>query len=155
MKRIFLYLLLLAACVSCKQNDWVDWKAQNEAFLLDNKTKPGIQTTATGLQYRVLYEGNVYDVRPNTTSTIKVDYTLKLINGYVIEQSNDVTLSMSTVIDGFAEGLRKIHVHGDVELYIPWDIGYGKDGSGTEGTISHIPPYSTLLYTVHLSAVNN
>ena len=155
MKKILFYCLIALAFISCKQNDWMDWKTQNEVYLLQNKTKDGIQTTASGLQYRIVYEGNVYDVRPNSTSSVVVDYSLSLINGAVVDKSTNASLSLSSCIKGFVEGLKKIHVHGDIELYIPWDLGYGADGSGTEGSSIYIPPYSTLVYRIHLSSVNN
>mgnify|MGYP002865566669 CR=1 FL=1 len=93
------------------------------------------------MQYRIIYPGNIYDVRPNTSSVVKVDYTFSLINGHVIEQRDDITLSLSSVVDGFAEGLRKIHVHGDVEIFVPSDLGYGEEGNGSEGANTFIPPY--------------
>jgi len=77
-----------------------------------------------------------------------------------------VSLNLSTTISGFAEGCNKVHNNGDIELFIPAYLGYdqtkyesndyGKaEGSGTEGTQTYIPPYSTLIYTVHICSVTN
>ena len=149
---------------SCKQNDWADWKVQNEVWLENNKNQPGVQVSSTGLQYKIIADPTPNDARPNTTSTIVCDYTAKLINGYQVDAANYVALSLSSTIPGFTEGCRKIHNNGDIELYIPAYLGYDytkyqndeydeAEGFGTEGTQSYIPPYSTLIYTVHICAI--
>ena len=71
---------------------------------------------------------------------------------------------MSNLVSGFSEALRKIHKNGDIEIYIPYYLGYDEEvfsndkivdaeGNGTEGTQSYIPPYSVMIFTVHLSDV--
>ena len=100
----------------------------------------------------------------NQTSTIICDYTVRLINGYKVDGGNYVTISLNNVIPGFYEGCHKIHNNGDIELFIPAYLGYdyakyqsndyeGAEGYGTEGTQGYIPPYSTLIYTVHICSV--
>ena len=161
---ILAFTILAFTFTGCKENDWTDWKTQNEMWLENNKSQDGIQVSSTGLQYRIIADPTPYDACPNTTSTVVCDYKLKLINGNQIDAANNVALSLSNVIAGFAEGCHKIHVNGDIELFIPAYIGYDKskydsgdydtaEGYGTEGTSSYIPPYSTLIYTVHLCAV--
>ena len=61
---------------------------------------------------------------------------------------------VSDFVPGFSEGLKKMHEFGIYEFYIPYDLGYGIDGTGLEGTSSHIPPYSTLIFRVELKRVN-
>lgn len=154
-------MLLLA---SCKENKWAEWKVQNEMWLEHNKTQPGVKVTSSGLQYKVVADPTPQDARPNTTSTIVCDYTVKLINGYRVDGGNSVRLDLSSTISGFAEGCHQIHNNGDVELYIPAYLGYDAvkfstneygdaEGYGTEGTQSYIPPYSTLIYEIHLCGV--
>ncbi len=156
MKHKLLILILPFILFSCKEDNWMDWKVQNEIWLENNlRSDSTIQMTADSLQYKIIYAGIQSDVRPQATSTIYCDYRLRLINGYQVDAAQDAALSMSNVIAGFAEGLKKIHVHGDIMLYIPWQLGYGSEGNGTEGTGSYIPPYSTLIYEVHLNGVNN
>ncbi len=149
---------------SCKKNDWTDWKVQNEIWLENNKSQPGVQTSSTGLQYRIIADPTPSDARPNTTSTIICDYTVKLINGYIVESNNNVSLSLSNTIPGFSEGCHKVHNNGDIELFIPAYLGYDyakyeaneyseAEGYGTEGTQGYIPPYSTLIYTIHIGGV--
>jgi len=163
-KGLFTVLVLMALLTGCKENKWIDWKTQNEIWLENNKTQPGVVVTSSGLQYKIIADPTPQDAQPNTTSTIVCDYTLKLINGYTVDSYNGAALSLSSVIPGFAEGCHKIHNNGDIELYIPAYLGYDyskydsdeyydAEGSGTEGTQTYIPPYSTLIYTVHICSV--
>ena len=159
--------LSLFLCPSCKENKWIDWKVQNEIWLEHNKTQPNVKTTASGLQYKIMADPGAAngEAKPNLTSTVICDYTLKLINGFVIQSAKGATLYLPNMIPGFSEGCHKIHCHGDIELYIPAYLGYDYDkyesnkyndaeGSGTEGTTGYIPPYSTLIFTIHLCGVS-
>ena len=164
------FILILIPCSllltpSCKQNNWLDWKTQNELWLEENKELPDIKTTSTGLQYRIIADPTPNDARPNSTSTIICDYTVKLINGYQVDGGNYVSMNLNSTIPGFTEGCHLIHNNGDIELYIPSKLGYDNqnytagteydaEGYGTEGTQSYIPPYSTLIFTVHLCGVS-
>ena len=162
-----LCLLSIVLClVGCKQNKWADWKTQNELWLENNKTKDSVQVSPTGLQYKIIADTMAYygEARPNLTGTIICDYTVKLINGYQVDGGKYVSLALANTIPGFAEGCHMIHNHGDIELYIPAYLGYDNskhttndyynaEGLGTEGTQAYIPPYSTLIYTVHICAI--
>ena len=163
---IFAFTICSLFLTSCKENNWADWKVQNELWLENNKTQPGVQVSSTGLQYRIIADPTPQDARPNSNSTIVCDYKLKLINGNQIDAGNNVALSLSNTISGFAEGCHKIHNNGDIELFIPAYLGYDKakydsneyekaEGFGTEGTQSYIPPYSTLIYTIHICGVSD
>ena len=149
---------------SCKTNSWTEWKVQNEMWLAANKTKPGVQTSSTGLQYKIIEDPTPQDAKPNKNSVIICDYTVKLINGYQVDGGNNVSLALANTIPGFQEGCHKIHSNGDIELYIPAYLGYdyskyqsneynAAEGYGTEGTQGFIPPYSTLIYTIHICGV--
>lgn len=148
----------------CKQNNWLDWKTQNDLWLENNKRQANVQVTSTGLQYQIIADPTPQDARPNATSTIVCDYTLKLINGYVVQSANNASLYLPSSVPGFAEGCHKIHNNGDIILYVPAYLGYdyekyqtgsygSAEGLGTEGTQLYIPPYSTLIFTVHLCSV--
>lgn len=154
--------LIALSLFGCKENKWADWKVQNEIWLAYNMSKPGVQVSSTGLQYRIIADPTPQDAQPNESSTIICDYSVKLINGYVVSSAKGATLSLSNTIPGFTEGCSKIHVNGDIELFIPAYLGYDyekynsdkyneAEGFGTEGTQSYIPPFSTLIYTVHIS----
>ena len=116
------------------------------------------------MQYKIIADPTPQDAQPNTTSSIVCDYKVSLINGNQLEAYNGVSLSLSSTIPGFSEGCHKIHVNGDIELFLPAYLGYdyskyqsndyGKaEGTGTEGTSSYIPPYSTLIYKIHICAI--
>lgn len=162
-KYIILLVAMMAIMSGCKRNEWLDWKAENVAWLEQNKLNhaddPYFHISSTGLQYRITYEGNIYDARPSATSSVICTYEGRLINGARFD-GGTAQFTVSQLIPGFAEGLKKIHNHGDIELYIPYTLGYSKeagmdtDGTGSEGTSGYIPPYSTLIFTVHLGAVN-
>lgn len=152
---IIILAALTLALVSCKQDNWTDWKTQNQMWLAANASKDGVQTSKTGLQYKILYPGNTSDAKPDDESTIVCTYTGKLINGYQFDSSVGASLPVSSVVDGFAEGVKKIHNHGDIELYIPYDLAYGDSLRGVEGSLSAtmIPPYSTLIFNIHIHAI--
>ncbi len=159
MKRIIKIVFLSAVVLmsGCKANDWMDWKAQNEIWLEQNKAQEGIQVTSSGLQYKILYPGNPTDAHIGSTSTVTVKYKGQLINGKVFDQADEASFLVSQVVAGFAEGLKKMHVMGEAELYIPWDLGYGADGTeASETSSAFIPPYSTLIFHVEVkSAYSN
>ena len=158
-------VIALFALAGCKQNNWIDWKTQNEIWLQANKSKPGVKCTDSGLQYKVIADPTPQDAQPNSTSTVVCDYTLRLINGCEIQTASNAELYLPQMIPGFIEGCHKIHNNGDIELYIPAYLGYDyskyesdeyneAEGYGTEGTQSYIPPYSTLIYEIHICSVS-
>lgn len=138
----------------------MNWKLQNELWLEQNALRyqddPHFHILESGLQYRILAPGNPTDAKPSDASTVVCTYEVHLINGHRIDKGTEVSLPLSSTIVGFREGLKKIHAHGDIELFIPQELGYKEEGNGTEGSQSSafIPPYSTLIYTIHLQAVN-
>lgn len=168
-RKFIVYCLLFILCgvTGCKQNNWIDWKTQNEVWLLNNKQQADIQVTSTGLQYRVISDPTPQDARPNVTSTVICDYSVKLINGYYLQKDvKYASIPLSNAIPGFAEGCHLIHNNGDIELFIPASLGYdyeaysagnpdNAEGSGTEGTQSYIPPHSALIYTIHICGVSD
>ena len=161
MKKLGYILVLLLTLSSCKQENYLDWKSMNEAWLEYNKTQPGVVTTSTGLQYKQLNPSpNPTEARPNYSSTVIVDYKLYLISSYggysignLLQEGTETAFSMQNVVPGFSEGLHLMHVHDDFVLYIPYQLGYGVDAVGTEGYFGYIPPYSTLIYEVYLKAM--
>lgn len=160
MKKIFIILSIALCVLGCKKNEWMDWKTQNELWLAENAKQEGVVTTPTGLQYKVIHPGNPTDTRPQSTSTVVVDYEGTLITGYVFDRSKGATMAMANVVAGFSEGLKHIHSGGDIEIYVPWDLGYldsagESEAQGTEGTSSYLPAYSTLIFKVHLISSMN
>jgi len=124
-------------------------KAAGEKFLAENKTKEGVQTTASGLQYKIITAGN--GVKPKATDTVKVHYTGKLLDGKVFDSSvqrgEPVEFPVSGVIPGWVEALQLMPQGSKWEVYIPSDLAYGPTGNQA------IPPSSTLIFEVELLEV--
>lgn len=152
-KLLSLLMVIVLVC-GCKQENWLDWKLQNELWLQNNAKKEGVITTPTGLQYKCIEKGWEHSTRPDDAKLVIIDYTGSLINGYVFDSAQAASGYVSDFVAGFSEGLKKMNQFGEYEFYIPYNLGYGNAGAGTEGTSSHIPPYSTLKFRVYLHSVN-
>ena len=123
---------------------------QNEKFLADNKSKAGVNTTASGLQYEVVKMGT--GEKPTTESMVQVHYTGTLIDGTEFDSSvkrnQPAEFPVSGVITGWTEALQLMPVGSKFRLYIPQDLAYGENGAGDV-----IKPYSTLIFDVELISV--
>ena len=152
MKITNIVLLLLGMVVlnSCKQDNWMDWKTQNELWLAENAKKEGVKTTHTGLQYKCIDPGEPNTPRVDNAKIVRINYSGRLITGYEFDANSNYEGYVSSFVPGFSEGLKLMKEFGVYELYIPYELAYGIEGSGTEGTSSHIPPYSTLIFRVEL-----
>lgn len=126
-------------------------KKEGVDFLAANKTKEGVNVTASGLQYKVLSSGT--GKMPTAESSVTVHYTGKLIDGTVfdssVERGEPATFGVSQVISGWTEAMQLMHEGDKWELYIPYELGYGERGAGAQ-----IPPFSTLIFEVELIKVN-
>ena len=151
--KILSLLCVVLLVSSCKQNNWLDWKTQNELWLEQNTQREGVITTPTGLQYKCIFAGHPTSARPDDAKMVEIQYSGKLINGYQFDASDEYVGYVNSFVAGFSEGLKKMNEFGIYECYIPYDLGYGIDGTGTEGTSSYIPPYSTLIFYVELKDV--
>jgi FKBP-type peptidyl-prolyl cis-trans isomerase len=127
-------------------------KDEGTAFLEQNKTQPGVKTTASGLQYKIITEGT--GKTPEPTSSVTVHYTGKLINGFVfdssVERGEPATFRLNKVVRGWTEGLQLLREGGKAMLYLPYELGYGERG----GAGGQIPPYAVLIFEVELIKVN-
>jgi len=125
--------------------------AEGKAFLEANAQKEGVQSTASGLQYRVVQEGT--GATPADTSSVTVHYTGKLVDGTVFDSSlkrgEPTTFGVNQVIAGWTEGLQLMKEGAKYEFYIPYNLAYGERGAG-----GAIPPYATLIFEVELISVN-
>jgi FKBP-type peptidyl-prolyl cis-trans isomerase len=121
--------------------------AEGKAFLDANKAKPGVQTTASGLQYQILEEGK--GEQPKATDTVKVNYTGTLIDGKKFDASADhggpVEFPLNRVIKGWGEGFQLLKVGSKAKLFIPAELAYGEQSPDPT-----IPPNSTLIFEVEL-----
>jgi FKBP-type peptidyl-prolyl cis-trans isomerase len=122
-------------------------KSKGEKFLADNKNKPGVKTTPSGLQYTVISEGT--GPKPTASSTVKVHYTGKLIDGTTFDSSVDrgepIEFPLNGVIKGWTEGVQLMSKGSKYKFFIPSDLAYGDRGAGNA-----IGPNETLIFEVEL-----
>jgi FKBP-type peptidyl-prolyl cis-trans isomerases 1 len=122
-------------------------EAEAEKFFEENGKKDGVVTTASGLQYQIVREGN--GVKPLATSTIEVNYEGTTLEGEVFDSSYErgetATFPLNQVIPGWTEGLQLIDEGGEIILWIPADLAYGDRGAGGK-----IGPNKALKFRVEL-----
>ena len=125
-------------------------KAAGEKFLAENKTKEGVVTTESGLQYKVIKAGK--GEIPTKESSVKVNYKGTLIDGTEFDSSYKrnapATFRADQVIKGWTEALTMMPVGSKWELYIPQELAYGARETG-----GSIKPFSTLIFEVELLEV--
>ena len=115
----------------------------NDQFLAWNARQPGVQTTASGLQYKVLKEGE--GARPTDADVALIKYKGTLRDGTVFDQNDRAPLPVAQVVPGFSEGLKLMQKGGKYRLWIKPELGYGDRDTG-----GAIPPNSVLVFDVDL-----
>jgi FKBP-type peptidyl-prolyl cis-trans isomerase FklB len=123
-------------------------KKVGKDFLEENAKKDGVITLPSGLQYKVLKQGNGAVAKAN--DKVKVKYEGRLIDGTVFDSTDKhggepATFSPNQVIKGWTEALCMMPVGSKWQLYIPQELAYGARGAGGD-----IPPYSTLVFDVEV-----
>lgn len=126
-------------------------KEAGQKFLVQNKEKPGIVTTTSGLQYQVIKEGA--GAKPTTSDRVKVHYEGSLLDGSVFDSSvkrgEPATFGVTQVIRGWVEALQLMPVGSKWKLYIPSELAYGPQGPPTIG------PDQMLIFEVELLGIEN
>jgi FKBP-type peptidyl-prolyl cis-trans isomerase FklB len=121
------------------------------AFLEDNKGKDGVITTPSGLQYKIIKQGE--GESPTTASTVTVHYIGTLLDGSEFDSSRrrgqPASFPVTGVIDGWTEGLQLMKPGAIFEFYIPPHLGYGEQGN------QRIAPNSLLIFEVELLEFKN
>lgn len=124
--------------------------AKGQAFLKENATKPGVHTTPSGLQYKVITEG--HGKSPKSTDTVLVHYRGTTIDGTEFDSSykrnEPISFPLNGVIPGWTEGVQHMKEGGKMQLFIPSNLAYGSRGAG--GVIA---PDSTLVFDIELLKV--
>ena len=125
-------------------------KKEGEAFLAANKTKEGVKTTPSGLQYKVIKAGT--GKKPQITDTVTAHYRGTLIDGTEFDSSyrrgNPASFPVAGVIPGWTEALQLMPEGAKWLLFIPANLAYGERGAGRD-----IGPNATLIFEVELISV--
>ena len=127
-------------------------KKEGEAFLAENKKKEGVVTLASGLQYKVIKEGD--GKSPKETDTVTVNYQGTFIDGAEFDSSykrnQPATFQVNGVIPGWTEALQLMKAGSKWQLYIPAGLAYGEQGAGRV-----IGPNATLIFDVELLSIDD
>jgi len=120
------------------------------AFLAKNATAPGVVTTASGLQYKVLHAGPADGASPKMGDEVQVVYQGRLLDGTMFDSSTDenpASLQVGELVPGWNEALQMMKPGDEWELYIPSNLGYGAETKGP------IPGNSVMVFKMKLQAV--
>jgi FKBP-type peptidyl-prolyl cis-trans isomerase FklB len=125
-------------------------RKEGETFLAENKSKEGVVTLPSGLQYKILTAGT--GPKPTATDTVTCNYRGTLINGKEFDSSykggKPLSFPVSGVIKGWTEALQLMPVGSKWQLFIPSDLAYGDRGAGAD-----IGPGATLIFEVELISI--
>ena len=125
-------------------------KVEGEQYLAENQKKEGVVTLPSGLQYKVLREGN--GRKPSAQDKVRCHYEGFLIDGTVfdssVERGEPATFGLQQVIAGWTEGLQLMQEGAKYRFFIPYRLAYGEGGAG-----QLIPPYAALIFDVELIEV--
>jgi FKBP-type peptidyl-prolyl cis-trans isomerase FklB len=125
-------------------------RVAGETFLTNNAKIEGVETTAAGLQYKVLRAGS--GPSPEISNQVTVHYHGTLIDGIVfdssVERGSPATFAVNKVIAGWKEGIQLMNAGAKFQFFIPQALAYGD--RGTETTV---PPFATLIFEVELLSI--
>ncbi|RIK85542.1 MAG: hypothetical protein DCC67_03840 [Planctomycetota bacterium] len=131
------------------QQQMQSMQQRNEEFLVANAKAQGVQTTASGLQYKIIKVGA--GPSPTANDTVQVHYRGQLVDGTVFDESyggQPAELPLGQVIPGWSEALQRMKVGDKWQLVIPAKLAYGEQGAA-----GVIPPNSTLIFEVELLGI--
>jgi FKBP-type peptidyl-prolyl cis-trans isomerase len=135
------------------QREGLENKRAADAFLAENKNREGVQTTESGLQFRVLRQGD--GPSPTLADSVRCNYSGQLLNGTEFDSTaqhgEPATFRVDEVIPGWTEALQKMRVGDKWQLFIPSDLAYGRNGRPG----SPIGPNSMLIFEIELLEIIN
>ena len=124
---------------------------EQQKFFAENGKKDGVNSTESGLQYRIEVPGN-NEIMATAQDTVEVHYTGMLLDGTVfdssVERGETAKFPLRAVIKGWTEGMQLVGEGGKIRLWIPYELGYGQRAMGP-----NLPAYSTLVFDVELIKV--
>jgi FKBP-type peptidyl-prolyl cis-trans isomerase FklB len=150
-------LMTLQVSMRKKQEEQVQQMAETnkkdgDAFLAENKTKAGVVTLPSGLQYKILSEGT--GPKPTAADSVVCNYKGTLLDGTEFDSSakhgGPATFPVTGVIKGWTEALQLMPVGSKWQLFVPSDLAYGQRGAG-----GGIAPNSTLIFEVELVSIKS
>lgn len=116
-----------------------------EEFLSENAEAEGVIATESGLQYEIVSEGD--GAQPDADDTVTVTYTLRDIDGNLIDQGENVDFALANLIPGFSETVSNMKVGGEAIAYVHPSLGYGESGAGS------VEPNSLLIFDIQLHGI--
>ena len=126
-------------------------KSEGEAFLTANKSKEGVITLPSGLQYKILKAGG--GAKPGAGDTVECNYRGTFLDGTEFDSSykhnQTATFPVNGVIKGWTEALQLMQVGSKWQLFVPSSLAYGENGR------QGIPPNATLIFEVELISIKN
>jgi FKBP-type peptidyl-prolyl cis-trans isomerase len=147
---VMLLALLQFAAIGYTEESKPQTPKTGEAFLAQNAKQPGVKTTSSGLQYKVVKEGT--GRKPTATDTVTVHYRGTFIDGKEFDSSysrnQPAVFPLNGVIKGWTEGLQLMTTGSRYMLYIPPALAYGE-----RGIADVISPNSTLIFEVELISI--
>lgn len=156
MSKFFIFAVVIAICIMLIiRHNTNKAEAQKNlsvgaAFLASNSSEVGVVVTPSGLQYKVLNQGEG-QIKPSASSTVKVHYHGTLLDGTVFDSSVDrgqpISFALKQVISGWTEGLQLMVVGDKYRFYIPANLAYGNRATGK------IAAGSLLIFDVELLAI--
>ena len=175
MKKQIIYSLVIMftlTFVGCSEDQaYLSWKKKGEEFLKKNAKQEGIQTTSTGLQYKIIHPPPVRQGSPKSGDYVRVKYTrstfadndkkksvseddLEELDSYLTEEGK--TMSVSSFLAGERDGLTRMTLDSKWRIYIPYSLAYGKDGSKNSDKKHdyRVKPYSVIIFEVEILAIN-
>jgi FKBP-type peptidyl-prolyl cis-trans isomerase FkpA len=143
---LFFSILLFVSCASEDTNREFDTEADITKYIADNNLNA--KRTNSGLFYVINKQGS--GSKPTSSSSVTVAYKGYFLNGKVFDQSNSngITFGLNQVIKGWTEGIQLFNVGGEGILLIPYNLGYGANGSRS------IPGGAALVFDIKLVRVN-
>ena len=149
-KSLILIIYALSSSLALVSTSFAGAKSDGEAFLEKNKKVDGVVVLDSGMQYKILTQGN--GKKPKKTDTVIAHYKGTLLNGSVFDSSyarnQPLTFGLNRVIRGWQEIIPMMPICSKWQVFIPYNLAYGAQGAGRT-----IKPYETLIFEIELMGV--